>query len=210
MPRPDNGVGPSDCIPLVPLRPAPGCAEPFALSFTSHAHISERWRRTRRLKRQVGIAAHFRDRPSDREAPGRSATPATRGAGLAAIATISIRLGSDFQNWLLQNGAARRGLSLAVFVVLSESLRGSGAGFQIDGGFVSEPASVPTHLPSTPAPTDCDVPIAERADGGTGERRPLRRCRACGYEFSRSEYGECCSGRCVEYLAAGFPDKATQ
>jgi ribosomal protein L40E len=35
-------------------------------------------------------------------------------------------------------------------------------------------------------------------------------CRACGYGFLRSAYGECCSARCVAYLAAGYPDKAAQ
>jgi DNA invertase Pin-like site-specific DNA recombinase len=37
-----------------------------------------------------------------------------------------------------------------------------------------------------------------------------RSCRACGSGFLRSAHGECCSGRCVGYLAAGYPDKASQ
>ena len=35
-------------------------------------------------------------------------------------------------------------------------------------------------------------------------------CRACGYGFLKSAHRECCSARCAEYLAAGYPDKAAQ
>jgi len=38
----------------------------------------------------------------------------------------------------------------------------------------------------------------------------MRACRACGFQFSHSEHGDCCSARCAAYLAAGGLTKADQ